>query len=366
MKNRKQIGPLAATLYLYVAFLLGFPNKAAAQEEIEILVVGSLHQNKENAEAYRPIIEKLKRFNPDMVMTEFMTPADQKEALELGYWGAKGFHKKYDYLVAHSPKAADTKEYALAKAYKSLDKFAYYHKVRMDLARDLYLSYDRGNAEYQLYILNEHMKAKFGKSEQAYFDKLFGPVDTLRKIGLLHKNSEYQKIYFPLAYELNHTKIYSMDVQRYDGPWSQAWAKADSLINLMNKQAEVDSTSPAGLAVKAIKTYYKDLEKRAGKIEFNSYEFLNSPIYGEIDAAMNFYGGAKFFDEPGFPAEPIKQMRYWWEQRNQAMCENTIRQAVANGARRVVVGVGASHRQEMEQIFAKMPNVKLIHFNDLP
>jgi hypothetical protein len=47
------------------------------------------------------------------------------------------------------------------------------------------------------------------------------------------------------------------------------------------------------------------------------------------------------------------------------MCENVMRQAKANGAKRVVIGVGASHRIWMEDIFRQMPNVKVTNLNDL-
>ncbi|HEY4652191.1 MAG TPA: DUF5694 domain-containing protein [Pontibacter sp.] len=351
-------------LFILASLLLCAAFSTQAQQ-IEIVIVGAAHGNGGTDEFYRPVINKLKNYKPDMVFGEYLSAEDQKAVLAAGHSSAKNITRKMDYLKARDPKAAQ-KKMNTAKAYASLGKFANYHKTRMDLARSLYLNHDRGNAEYQFYILEQHMQDKFEKSEQAYFDKIFGGIDSLRKVGFIRKNSEYQRIFFPLIYELGHAKIYAADCQQYDADWTKAWQSAMAKRNAMNATAKADSTSKEAAAVKALALYSAAANERMKGIDYTSYEFLNSALYAELDEFVNFMGGPKFFNEPGYITEEVKQMLHWWEKRNEGICENIILQAKEQGARRVVVGVGASHRKGMEEIFARMPDVKLVNYNELP
>ncbi len=352
-------------LLLVFALLFGGLETLKAQNQIEIVIVGSAHGNGGTDDFYRPIIDKLKNYNPDMVFGEYLSPEDQKASIAAGHLTAKGINKRMAYLRARDVKA-DKKVTQTEKAYRSLNKFAYLHKTRMELARSLYLNHDRGNAEYQFYVLEQHMQDKFEQKEQAYFDKLFGGTDSLRKVGLIRKSSEYQRIYFPLIYELGHDRIYAADCQKYEADWNEAGKKAQAAIKKMNEEAAIDSTSDAGLAAKAMKTYYAAANARMKGVDYTSYNFLNSDLYAELDEVVNFLGGPVFFNEPGYPKAEIEVMLDLWEKRNQGICDNIVRQAKEKGATKVIVGVGASHRKGMEEIFAKMPDVKVINYNDLP
>ncbi|NEM98962.1 DUF5694 domain-containing protein [Pontibacter burrus] len=345
-----------------LSFLTAFNVKA---QQIEILIVGSAHGNTNPDDFYRPVIDKLKNYKPDMVFGEYLSPEDQRAAIAAGHLSSKSINKKMDFLQGRDPKGA-AKKVNTAKAYEALNKFAYHHKTRMELARSLYLNHDRGNAEYQFWVLEQQMQNKFEKSEQAYFEKLFGGADTLRKVGLIRKNSEYQRIFFPLVYELGHDRIYAADCQKYEAAWNEATNKAIAKRDAMNAAAKADSTSKEAAAVKAINKYVAEASERMKGIDYTDYVFLNSALYAELDEHVNFLGGPRFFAEPGFITEEVKQMLYWWEKRNQGICENIIRQAKEKGASKVIVAVGSSHRKGMEEIFAKMPDVKLVNYNDLP
>ena len=160
--------------------------------------------------------------------------------------------------------------------------------------------------------------------------------------------------------------MYSMDCQDYDEDWNKVWAKAGAAIKEMEAKAKADSTSAQAMAVKKIQQYYKELDAIARAEKLKGYAFLNTDFYAKADAAVNFYGGEVFFNEPGFPTEAIKAMMHPWNLRNEAMCQNILKQAQAKGAKKVVVAVGASHRKWMEEIFAQMPEVKLVNYNALP
>ncbi|MEJ8801857.1 DUF5694 domain-containing protein [Pontibacter sp. H249] len=340
--------------------------QASAQQQLEVVIVGSSHQNPESAEKYRYVVEKLKNYKPDMVFGEYLAPEDHQQAIAQNYYATKSDLKKREYLLEQHLKTPKNPQKDIAQAYAALSKFENYHKTRMELARNLFLNFDKANAEYQFYVLEQHMQPKFEKSEQAVFEKMFGGVDSLRKVGLIRKNSEYQKIYFPLAYELGHSKIYAADCQKYDANWNQAWAKTDSLIKKMYAVAKADTASEEAQVVKAIKSYYKWAEQKSKEIDTKDYGFMSTDLYGDYSDVVNFYGGAKFYDMPGYPKEEVLGMLHWWQKRNEGICENLIRQARENGATKVVMGVGAAHRKSLEAILAKMPGVKVVNYNDLP
>jgi hypothetical protein len=209
------------------------------------------------------------------------------------------------------------------------------------------------------------MKDKFGKEELAQYTKMFGGTDSLKKAGLYRAGSEYNKIYFPLIYQLGQDQIYKMDCQTYDKPWSAAWAKTDSLYKIMINKAKADSTSAEAATAKAIETYWGYNKEEEKVFNADQYAGMNTVKYGVLDEAWNFYGGSHFYGYAGFPTESVKAMIAQWMLRNEGMCKNIIGQAKAKNAKRVIVGVGASHRKWMEEILAKNPNVKIINYNDL-
>ncbi|MFC6998834.1 DUF5694 domain-containing protein [Rufibacter roseus] len=337
----------------------------AQQEPLEIVIVASAHQNTQAPEKLRPVVEKLKKYNPDMVFGEYLSAPDLKAALEKGYYNKKNDEKRMAYLLSLTHKRGKNASKKISKAYQALAKNENLHQIRMQLARDLYLNHDRGNGEYQLYVLETQLKERFLEKEQSAYTNMFGASDSLKKQGLVRVNSEYQKIYFPLVYELKHAQIYPMDCQKYDNNWNQAWGSAMVKMQELEKKAKADSTSAEGQTFKRINTFFETGWKEAYTNKLSGYAFMNSAEYARMDAAQNFYGGPAFYGSAGFPTEEVKQMIYYWNLRNQGMCENVVRQAREKGAKKVVVAVGSSHRSWMEEIFKTMPDVKIVYYNQL-
>ena len=335
-----------------------------AQNQLEIVIVGSSHDNSKSTQNFQAIIDKLKNFQPDMVFGEYLPAADYAK-LESGHWAKKGFQNKYDYIQRRNPETVKNIDTKIKKDLKALQSFAYYHKTRMDLAVNYTKKWDRGNADYQIFVLENEMKNRFGKEEQAAHIKTLGGSDSLKAIKFFRPGSEYNKIYFPLIYQLKHDQIYNMDCQTYDKPWSIAWAKTDSLFKVLLAKAKADTTSAEAETVKAIDAYSSFTAEEAKIYNADPYAGMNSQRYGIIDETWNFYGGSHFYGYAGFPTETVKAMLEQWMLRNEGMCRNIIDQAKAKKAKRVVVGVGASHRRWMEEILAKNPEVKIINFNDL-
>lgn len=353
-------------LKLSLAFLLlsAVALKLNAQNQIEIVIVGSGHDNSKSTQNFQAIIDKLKNFKPDMVFGEYLPESDYTK-LEADNWAVKVFKKGHDYIEKLNPETPKNITSQLKKDQKALTSFANYHKTRMDLAINYAKNWDRANAEYQIFVLENYMKNKFGKEELAQYTKMFGSLDSLKKAGLYRAGSEYSKIYFPLIYQLGQDQIYKMDCQTYDKPWSVAWAKTDSLYKIMINKAKADSTSAEAVTVKAIKAYWEYSKEEEKVFNADQYAGMNTAKYGVLDEAWNFYGGSHFYGYAGFPTESVKAMIAQWMLRNEGMCKNIIEQAKAKNAKRVIVGVGASHRKWMEEILAKNPAVKIINYNDL-
>jgi len=351
-------------LSLAFLMLLAIAFKSYAQDQIEIVIVGSSHDNSKSTQNFQAVIDKLKNFKPDMVFGEYL-PAEDYAKLEDDNWAKKGFRTKVNYIEKLNPLPVKNSSALIRKSQKALLSFPYYHKTRMNLAVQYAKTWDRGNFDYQVYVLENYMKPGFGKEEKASYDKMIGSTDSLKKLNIIRPGSEYSKIYFPLIYQLGQNQIYNMDCQAYDKPWGEAWGKTDSLYKIMAKTAKADSLSAEAKTLNAINKYWSYSEEEEKKLSIDEYAGMNTAKYGELIEAWNFYGGRKFYGYAGFPTEAVKEMVAQWVLRNEGMCKNIIQQAKEKKAKRVVIGVGAAHRVWMEEILAKNPDVKIINYNNL-
>ncbi|RSK46479.1 DUF5694 domain-containing protein [Hymenobacter perfusus] len=360
---------LSPLRHLLFCLLLALPLAARSQSAapLEVVVVASSHGNPNPAASYRPIIEKLKAYKPDMIFGEYISAAEMQQ-LPADSYAPRMFRTRRQFVQQRSPKARPLTARQMEKARQALAGFPYYHKTRMDLARSYVLGFDRANAEYQLYLLNQEMKPRFGGQELAYFNTVFGGSDSLQRQRLVRPNSEYHKIFFPLAYELQHPQIYPMDCQLYDAAWSAAWEQTDKQVTALGARFKLDSTSAEATTwrrMNAAGTAYANYGP-ATNTPLAVYQALNAPAYAEVDEPANFYGGVALYGAPGFPTEEVKAMKAQWLLRNQGMCANVVRLARQQGARRVVVAVGASHGQLMTELLNATPGVKVVSFNVLP
>ncbi|NVO84106.1 DUF5694 domain-containing protein [Hymenobacter terrestris] len=343
------------------------PGIAVAQAPLEVLIVASSHVNTDPAAEYRPIVEKLKAYQPDLVFGEYVSAPDMKQ-LPADNYAKSAFIPRYHYVRRRNPTARLMSDAALARAEKALAAFPYYHKTRIDVARHHVLSYDPANAAYQLYVLEQEMKSRFGADEQVYYARVFGGADSLRLKGFLRPNNEYGKIFFPLLYELRQARIYGMDSQQYDADWGHAWQAAREQVEAMQARVKADSTLPEAATARRIKAAtaaYSRFWDQADDVP-GAYRIMNGPAYAGVDEGMNFLGGEALYGFPGFPTEQVKAMKAQWVLRNEAMCANVVQRARQQQARRVVVAVGASHGHIMRELLSRMPGVKVIGYNELP
>lgn len=345
----------------------GLATAAVAQQPIEVVIVASSHYNGSKPAEYRPIIEKLKAYHPDLVFGEYLSAADAQQ-LPADQPMARPYQRWQRYLQRRELTAAPLTAKQAAAAQRRLRKGTVPVRTRIDLARYYTLIADRGNAEYQLYLLEEPLKDQLSAADRAYYTQAFGPADSLRKARLVRPLTEYHTIIFPLLRELGQPQLLGMDCQRYDVPWNKASGHVYTQYLALQKAFKADSTTELAATFRRIddakKAYFAHINAAATDAE--AYRLLNAPAYEQLDAALNFYGGEALYGAPGYPTDAAKEMKVQWQLRNQGMCENVVRQARALGARRVLVAVGASHGQTMREILAQMPQVRVRTYNDLP
>ena len=141
--------------------LMSISINTKAQNQIEIIIVGSSHDNSKSTQDFQSIINKLKIFKPDMVFGEYL-PADDYAKLNDDHWAKEGFRKKLDYINKLNPETPKDLSAAIGKNQKALASFPFYHQTRMNLALAYAKKWDRGNFDYQIYVLESVMKSKFG------------------------------------------------------------------------------------------------------------------------------------------------------------------------------------------------------------
>jgi hypothetical protein len=338
-----------------------------AQQPLEVVIVASSHYNGSKPAEYRPIIEKLKAYRPEMVFGEYLSAADAQQ-LTPDQEMAQPYQRRLKYMQRRELTAAPLTAKQAAAAQRRLRKSPALVRPRIDLARYYALTADRANAEYQLYLLEEPLKTQLTAADRAYYTQAFGPADSLRKAKLVRPLSEYHTIIFPLLHELGQPQLAGMDCQRYDEPWSNASGETYTQYLTLQQAFKADSTTVLAGTFRRIdatkKAYFAYL--RAAPNDAEGYRLMNVPAYEKLDAALNFFGSEALYGAPGFPTEAVKQMKVQWQLRNQGMCENVVRRAREQGAKRVLVAVGASHGQTMREILAQMPQVRVRTYNDLP
>ncbi len=341
---------------------------AAAQTPLEVLLVGTSHYNGESDASYRPIIDKLKAYQPDLVIGEYLGPADARQ-LPATQGEARPYQRSLRYLQRREMQAPPLSAKAAAAVRRQLRRNPQLHQQRIDLARYYAYNYDRANAEYQLYLLEETYKDRLSAADQAYYRQAFGPADSVRKVlKMVRPLTEYHRIFFPLLQELGQDQLYSMDCQRYGQEFSQASSQTYGQFLALQKAFKADSTTEQATTFRrmtAAKTaYFTYLDAAATSEE--AYRIMNAPAFGKLNDDLNFYGDEALYGAPGFPTAAVQAMKTQWELRNQGMCDNIVRRAREQKAHRVVVAVGSAHTMIMRRMLAAMPNVRISTYHDLP
>ncbi|WP_461128096.1 DUF5694 domain-containing protein [Spirosoma aerophilum] len=349
-------------LLLSISFLTNAQSTVHTQP-LEVLFIAASHEyGTKSVEDFSYPINKALAFKPDAVFGENLSPGDYN-ALDR-HWNKEAIDSRLAYLTKIGYALPRNPQAFIAKQYKLLQTYPYYHQERMKLAHALFLTHDFGNASYQFYLLDK-MRPAFGKEEIAAFTRILGPVDSLKNLGFRRTN-EYYNIFHPIAQKLKMERIMPMDCQKFNTPWSEAWGKTDSLYKVFETAIEADTTSGDYRKYAALMNENNALQKRmnaavrAGK----GTAFFNTAEWDKLTDFGNFYGNRYLFGLPNFPESGIRDMLKYWTLRNEGMVQNIVSRAREIGAKRVVVGVGASHRELMVKLLKETPGVTVYTLNE--
>ncbi len=351
---------LGMLLLLITGSFLANAQPNTSNQPLEVLFIAASHNYGKNmVEQFDYPINKALAFRPDAVFSEDLSPEDFDALTD--YWNMANVKSRLAYLEKLGYAAPKNPDTFIRKTYKLLRDHPNYHQDRMKLARALYLKHDFGNARYQLYRLDK-AKTAFGNEEIAAYRAILGEPDSLYR----SRSSEYHNIFFPILDKLQQDRIFPMDCQKYDVQWSEAWGKTDSLYKVFETALDADTNSADYRKYQTLINENNALQRsmnaaaKAGK----STEFLNTADWDKLTDYGNFYGNRYLFGLKGFPEEGVGNMLKYWTLRNECMCQNIVNRARQMGAKRVVVGVGASHRELMVKLLKATPGVTVYTLNE--
>ncbi|TDO22390.1 DUF5694 domain-containing protein [Pedobacter duraquae] len=351
-------------IFFVISVLLAACQATFAQQQIEIMVLGTSHDNpaKDSLE-YQKVQARLLAFNPDFVAGEYVLRGDYMKL------SPDSYRRTYsDKIIAYIDQRNPGLKYNakdVKKAEMALKKSANFHKIRIDLALQYIRNYDFANAAYQVFLLEKYYKPFFGKEELSYYNTHLGTTDSLKKIGLFRETSEYTTIIFPMLKKQNLDVLYAMDCQTYDLEWSKAWDMVARVYPYIPRIAKLDPKSEEGRVKKRIDSTYKALEAEAAKSGLTGYALLNTETSGRYHDLENFYGGPSMLGfSKAYPDDLVKEMLKYWMLRNEGMASNAITQIRQQGAKRAIIVAGAGHQKWLSDLLRKEKDVKLVNYND--
>jgi Family of unknown function (DUF5694) len=353
---------------LFVFILLTF-NLVAAQaqnDKLEILLIGAAH-NYPSPQDMTDVHRKIQAFKPDAIFGEFLSPEDEKAAVD--YWNKENVNDRSKRLSGKRPISEDKLPSVIADLKAKVAQNPKDFKLKVDLAHAFYLALDAGNAHFQMWQVSKEMKKDTNNKALFEYAKLVlhPSVTSATEFVKRFSQSEYDLIAYPMLLALGHSGIYPMDYQAFDPFWSEAWGMSDSLQTLYETAVLKDKTSVDALMYMAIKQKQEDMNQKAktdidGYPDNKSTEQLNTPFIDEYYHRGNIVS-PEFLSLRGFPAHAFQDKLHWWMMRNIMMCKNTINRSKANGFKKVVIVVGAGHRFPMATLFSQMEGVKVWNLN---
>ncbi|RYG45586.1 MAG: hypothetical protein EOO01_17570 [Chitinophagaceae bacterium] len=235
--------------------------------------------------------------------------------------------------------------------------------AKVDLAHAYYLNQDVANGHYQYWKVHDHLQQQPDSELENYMNKVLSPaLDTTGRSMRRLKTSEYALIAFPVMQQLGITELKSMDCQVYDLNWNASWAAFDAKFSVFRKDTSAAFKNEFKANINKINKgfeRYDSIEKYSNNVT----AWLNTDEASAISASGDFYL-PEMYDMNNFPKEEMLSKIHWWIMRNQEMCENVVNRAKKAGVKRVVVIAGANHRKYMQDIFKKMPGVRVRNINE--
>jgi hypothetical protein len=331
-------------------------------QNIEVLLIGTSHDYSKNPpQDFSNIHQTIRAFKPDAFFGEFRSVEDEKQLMD--YW-CKSFNNE---RIARLRQLRNTPEAALPKIISDLkiklERDPNDWKSRVDIVHAYYLNQDVANAYCQNWLIFHNKNKPIDSTAFDYLKLILEPkVTSVKQAIKQYSQSEYHYIAFPMMQEMGFKEIYPMDCQVYD----LNYQVSDSLLFTKYDALKKDSINCFTTAFKKLEAemeagYAKD--KEMDKSNTHLTEWINTDEANKLAASFDYFL-PEMYDLPCFPREELRSKLHWWNMRNEGMCENTVVRARKLGVKRIVVLAGGSHRKPMQEIFQKMPNVKVWNINE--
>lgn len=312
--------------------------------QTEILIVGTAHDVGKGMENnYTPILEITKEWKPDIICSEFRHPKD--EASLINIFG-KNYLEKRDSIAKTwnvSTKKLDKRISELVLSLFTKEDI----NVRMKLRNLYYLNMDRGNSEYQSYLVY-HQFMELSEPEKLKFKTQFPMFEKVAKKVKNEISDEYGAVAFPLAKYLGIDYLHPTDDQFLSVPYHDAWNasiseldKTEEMKNFQKMMQSIGKNNTAALA------------NGDAVLMYNSYPFQE--VLMKIEYS---------FFEPGLSASNDLRC-FYWHQRNIRMVENILEVVEKNPNKKIVVFYGASHLPDIRKILRAETDYKILTLSDL-
>ena len=336
-------------------------------QKTDILIIGASHDYSNNIpQDFNKIHEKIRKFKPDAFLGEFRTP--EEERVLMNYWAKSTVFDRDKRLLSKRFISEKDLPKVISELEKKVKKNPKDMKTRVDLAHAYYLDYNSSNAFFQIWQVIQSLKNKPDDDLFEYSKLVLSPkLDSLKKTIDYFSNDEYDKIAFPMMKELGIKQIYPMDCQTYDLNYQAAIEKFYTEIGVLDSLMDVDSTSQLAIAYKnAYKKYNDQLKGHRALRKTNKYytEYANTDEAAAIMLSAD-YLLPEMYDMEKFPKQSGLAAQYWWQMRNEGMCDNVLQNIQKLHAKRIVIIVGANHRKGMQDILRKIPYINVMNINEI-
>ncbi len=320
------------------------------KQPTQVLVLGMVHlgeQNKALSKNANALIKVLKNWKPTKIAIEDRLPASiykasQYATFDDGYKKMIEIFDGKDIQLSQQLQKKHHTDYlnSLKKVKQYLEKEDQLsNSERAQLVLHLLVTFDVPSGILQWSKIDTAYKDKtvfFSKENKEYFDKI-----------LAYQNEIYS-VAIPLAKEMNHPLLYSVDSQE-DGV---------SMMKVSNNEMELlyaNANSKTFSNSQFLKDE-KNLIEKATKQEdlLSVIEFVNKNA-NEYDAQWNWF--LDINEENG-----LHKLRYAnWEQRNISIFNNIQKLASSPQRERVLVIIGASHKAILDRYFMHNKSVEVVH-----
>ena len=283
-----------------------------APEQQEIVLVGTMHYVPNLVKrAYKPMLRKAKKLNPDAIFLEYVPSHDSASIA----FDTPDFLKWSDSINNVFQADQIMVDEILDKELKAMktEDYAYMKKVFI-------ANRDYANYRYYEYLENYGVQGA-GKPLQ----------------------NETGDVSFPLAIEQNIKIVHSMDYQSSNEHYYKYWRACDSVSTVDGESKRINKIAKNLYLQDVVGTLVYGLSRQTNKEKTTvAYHKMNAFEMREEENELCTLGG------------------YWWGFRNARMAQNIGEQVIDQDINKSIVVVGAGHIVGIEkELRSQFPQLKI-------